>query len=54
MKNVHQFPEWMTEKKVTAIEVLRTKKECVNVFRSPAGRVLVSKGKPILDAAREL
>lgn len=50
IENVYQFPGWMTEKKVTAIEVLRTKKECVNVFRSPAGRVLVSRGKPIFDA----
>lgn len=50
IENVYQFPGWLSEKKVTAIEVLRTRKECVNVLRSPAGRVLVSRGKPLFDA----
>ena len=54
IQNIYQFPGWMTEKKVTAIEVLRTKRESVNIFRSPAGHVLVSKGRPIFDKDKRL
>lgn len=46
-KNVKQFSRELPDGTATAVEVLHTKKSCSNVFRSPAGRVLLSTGKPI-------